>query len=138
LPHASTHFTNLYRKHKVFAVCYSLHYPLLGVGFQRRTLSFLYVPELSPASATIFSQQQLTRTEPQQFSHSPTHSFSPSSSSVNYGWSSPAQSFLASSSVGNHDHIFVLSRLLRILKWGFLFVERRGLTITGHSSSFGE
>jgi hypothetical protein len=45
-----------------------LHRPLQGSGFQRRTFPFLWVPELSPASATSFSQQQLTRTEPQQFS----------------------------------------------------------------------
>jgi hypothetical protein len=43
--------------------------PLLGSGFQRRAFPLLWVPELSPASATSFSQQQLTTTEPQQFSH---------------------------------------------------------------------
>jgi hypothetical protein len=32
---------------------------------------------------------------------------------------------------GPHDHIFVLSRLSRVLKWGLLFDERRGLTATG-------
>jgi hypothetical protein len=41
---------------------------LLGNGFQRRTFPFLWVPELPSASATSFSQQQLTMTEPQQFS----------------------------------------------------------------------
>jgi hypothetical protein len=33
--------------------------PLLGSGFQRRTFPFLWVPEILPASATSFSQQQL-------------------------------------------------------------------------------
>jgi hypothetical protein len=52
------------------------------------------------------------------------------SSPVNCCWSSPAQSFLVSGPV---DHIFVLSKFfLRVLKWGLLFDERRGLT-TGHS-----
>jgi hypothetical protein len=38
---------------------------LLGSGFQRWTFPLLSVPELSPASATSFSQQQLTTTETQ-------------------------------------------------------------------------
>jgi hypothetical protein len=42
--------------------------PLLGNGFQRRTFSFLWVSEQSPASATSFSQQRLTTTEPQLLS----------------------------------------------------------------------
>jgi hypothetical protein len=42
---------------------------LLGSNFQWRTFPFLWVPELSLASATSFSQQQLTTTELQQFSH---------------------------------------------------------------------
>jgi hypothetical protein len=33
---------------------------------------------------------------------------------------------------------FVLSILLRVLKWGLLFYERRGLAITGHSPFTGE
>jgi hypothetical protein len=37
--------------------------PLLGSGFQQRTFSFFCVPERSPASATNFSQQQLTTTK---------------------------------------------------------------------------
>jgi hypothetical protein len=40
-----------YSTHKFF----SLHYPLLGSGFQRRTFLFLCVPELFRASATSFS-----------------------------------------------------------------------------------
>jgi hypothetical protein len=32
---------------------------LLGSGFQQRTVPFLWVPELSPISATSFSQQRL-------------------------------------------------------------------------------
>jgi hypothetical protein len=37
---------------------------------------------------------------------------------------------------GSHDHMFVLSWLLRVLRWG-LFDEKRGVTTTGHSSSTG-
>jgi hypothetical protein len=48
---------------------------------------------------------------------------------------SPAQSFLVSGPVGTHDHIFVLPQILRVLKWGLLFDERRGLTNTGYSIS---
>jgi hypothetical protein len=42
--------------------------PLLGIGFQRRTFPFLWVPELFPASATSFVWQQLTTTEQEQLS----------------------------------------------------------------------
>jgi hypothetical protein len=42
---------------------------LLGSGFQQRTFLFLWIPELSPASVTSFSQQQLTMTKPQQLSN---------------------------------------------------------------------
>jgi hypothetical protein len=57
--------------------------PLLDSGFPRRTFPFLWLPNLSPGSATSFSQQQLSRTEPQQQSshsltdyliHQPTNS----------------------------------------------------------------
>jgi hypothetical protein len=41
--------------------------PLLSSDFNG-DVPFLWVPELSSASATIFSQQQLTTTEPQHFS----------------------------------------------------------------------
>jgi hypothetical protein len=34
---------------------------------------------------------------------------------------------------GTHDDIFVLFRLLRVLKLGLLFDKKRGLTTTGHS-----
>jgi hypothetical protein len=40
---------------------------------------------------------------------------------------------LLSGPVRTHDHIFVLSRLVRVFKWGLLFDERRGLTSTGPS-----
>jgi hypothetical protein len=43
--------------------------PLFGSGFKRRTFPFLWVPEMSPASATSFSKQELTTTEKQQSSH---------------------------------------------------------------------
>jgi hypothetical protein len=42
---------------------------------------------------------------------------------------------LVSGPVGTYDHIFVLSRLLRVLKWDFLFEERRGVTTFDHFSS---
>jgi hypothetical protein len=40
--------------------------------------------------------------------------------------------------IGIYDHIFVHSRLSRVLKRGLLFDERRGLTTTDHSPSIGE
>jgi hypothetical protein len=43
---------------------------LLRSGFQRWIFPFLWVPEWSLASATSFSQQQLTMTGPQQLSNS--------------------------------------------------------------------
>jgi hypothetical protein len=44
--------------------------PLLGNGFQRRTLTFLSFPELSSTSATSFKHQQLTTSEPPESSNS--------------------------------------------------------------------
>jgi hypothetical protein len=42
--------------------------PLLDSSFERRTLSFLWVPERSPVSDTRFyNSKKLTTTEPQQF-----------------------------------------------------------------------
>jgi hypothetical protein len=43
--------------------------PLLGSGFQQRAFPFLWVPKLSPALATSFSQQQLTTPEPKRLSN---------------------------------------------------------------------
>jgi hypothetical protein len=40
--------------------------------------------------------------------------------------------------LGTHEHIFVVSRPLHVLKWGLLFDKRRGLTTTGHFRSTGE
>jgi hypothetical protein len=54
---------------------------------------------------------------------------------VNYCWSSPAKSTLFSGMVGTDDHIFVLSRLLRVLKWCLFFDEMRGVIAIGHSFS---
>jgi hypothetical protein len=51
---------------------------------------------------------------------------------------SPAQSFFVSGPIDTHGHIYVLTRLLHVLKWGLLFDERRGLTTTGHSPAIGE
>jgi hypothetical protein len=42
---------------------------LLGSGFQQPTLRFLWVPKLSPASGTNFSDQQLATFEPQRLSN---------------------------------------------------------------------
>jgi hypothetical protein len=50
-------------------------------------------------------------------------------------WPSPAQSCLVSYPNGTQDHVFVLSRLLRALKWGLLFDERKYVITTGHSTS---
>jgi hypothetical protein len=35
---------------------------------------------------------------------------------------------------GTHDQVSVLSRLVRVLKWGFLFDERRSMTSTDGKS----
>jgi hypothetical protein len=44
-------------------------------------------------------------------------------------WSSSAQSFLVSCTLGTHDHISVCPQDgLRVLKWGILFDEKRGLS----------
>jgi hypothetical protein len=60
------------------------------------------------------------------------------SSPINCCWPSSAQSFLVSVSVEAHGHNFVISRLLRVLKWGLLFDEKWGLSTTDHSPSTGE
>jgi hypothetical protein len=60
------------------------------------------------------------------------------SSPVTCCWPSPAQSILVSGSFGTHDHIFVHSTLLRVLNWGLLFGEGRGMTSTAHSASTRE
>jgi hypothetical protein len=39
---------------------------------------------------------------------------------------------------GTHVHIFVLSKLLRVLKWGIRFDDRRDLITIDHSQSTGE
>jgi hypothetical protein len=44
---------------------------------------------------------------------------------------------LVSAPVRIHYHIFVLSKLLTVLKWGLLFNERRGLTTIGHPLILG-
>jgi hypothetical protein len=41
----------------VFLVNYSLHYPLPGNGFQRRTFPLLWVPELSPCLSYKFLRE---------------------------------------------------------------------------------
>jgi hypothetical protein len=59
-------FTDLCYTHTlVYTVTSSL--PLLGIGFQWRMFPFLWVPYLSPALATSFSQQQLTTSEPSRY-----------------------------------------------------------------------
>jgi hypothetical protein len=47
----------------------SLRQQLLGNSFQQQTFPFLWLPELSLASATSFSQQQFTTPEPQSLSN---------------------------------------------------------------------
>jgi hypothetical protein len=64
---------------------------LLGSGFQQRTSPFFWVPELSPASATNFSQQRLTTSEPQQLSDWPTHQ--PTNSLTPLHWLTSLTSF---------------------------------------------
>jgi hypothetical protein len=49
---------------------------------------------------------------------------------------SPAQSLLVSGSVGIHDHNFVLSRLLHVLKWGLFYDKMRDLTTTCQLRNF--
>jgi hypothetical protein len=56
----------------VFIVTSSL--AVVGSGFQWRTFPFPWISELSPASATTLSQQQLRKTELQPFSNSLTQS----------------------------------------------------------------
>jgi hypothetical protein len=77
--HAHTH-THTHTHTLVSTAISTLSLP--GSGFQHWIISFLWVSQLSPASATSFSQQQLTTTVPQQSSdwltdwltHSLTHS----------------------------------------------------------------
>jgi hypothetical protein len=52
-------------------------------------------------------------------------------------WPSPAQWIFVSGSVGTHDHMFVLSSHLRILKWGLFFDERRGQLLLVTPSYWG-
>jgi hypothetical protein len=46
---------------------------------------------------------------------------------VSFCWSSLAQSILVLNPIGTFDRIFILKKLLRVLKCGILFDERRGL-----------
>jgi hypothetical protein len=55
------HFIVHYYMHEHTRVHVNVSLPLLGSCLQQWTFSFLWVPELSLASATSFSQQQLTR-----------------------------------------------------------------------------
>jgi hypothetical protein len=50
---------------------------------------------------------------------------------------SPAQAIWFKVSLGPITIIVVLSKTLRVLKWGLRFDERKGLTTTGHSPSIG-
>jgi hypothetical protein len=83
----------------VSAVTSSL--PLLSSSFQWRTFLFLCVSGRSPASATGFQKQQLTTTEPQEFSNHLTDSSKTSKNqSQSYGWRFTANQFgLAPSSL---------------------------------------
>jgi hypothetical protein len=69
---------------------------LLGSGFQRRPLPFLWVTELSPTSATSFSQQQITTTKPQRLSNSlkvESH-IATDGQSISKSWCRPPQIFI--------------------------------------------
>jgi hypothetical protein len=111
------HFTGHYYTTRVSTVPCSI--PFLGSGFQQRTFPFLSVPELSPASATSFSQQQLTTTEPQRLSNSlsPLHS----ESKLCYDRRSVGQSVLVSST-----HLEPKTRLLLLSN----SYKRTGLSCT--------
>jgi hypothetical protein len=63
------HTSHLTIGHSKYPQPVSLHWPLLGSGFQRRTLPFLWVLKLSSGSATSSLQQLLTITEPQLLSN---------------------------------------------------------------------
>jgi hypothetical protein len=65
IQYAITLYNSLLHIHTSVQSC--LHLLLLCSGFQWQMFPFLWVPELSPASSTRFSQQQLTMTELQQF-----------------------------------------------------------------------
>jgi hypothetical protein len=54
------------------------------------------------------------------------------SSPVNFCRPLPVQSFLVSGPLGTQDHIFVLPRLLSVLKLGLLFDERRVIRHSQH------
>jgi hypothetical protein len=94
--------------------------PLFGTGFQPRTSLFLWVPELSPASATSFTQQQLTPTAAQRLTKSKSKS--------HCDWRSVGKSWCRAPS-GAHDQIFITIWQLRSCSlWDALSDERMGLS----------
>jgi hypothetical protein len=95
---------------------------LLGTGFQMRTFHILWVPELSPASATNFSQQQLTMTEPQQ-----------SSKQLQYVTTDSQSASLSRCQVqiwGPGPEFCYCQTVVGLLMWGSLSDERMGLSFT--------
>jgi hypothetical protein len=93
---------------------------------------FLWIPELSPATATSFSQQQLTMTVPQRFSNSLTnqlHWISPESESESESFiTTDGQS--ASLSWNKAPDFYYCQTVAGLLMWGALSDERTGLSFT--------
>jgi hypothetical protein len=92
--------------------------PLFGSGSQRRTSPFLWFPELSSASPTTFSQQQLAMTEPQQSSN----------------WlqkrESASLSWCQTPIWGPRQNCCYRQTVAGLLMWGALSDERLGLSFT--------
>jgi hypothetical protein len=65
--------TTLYTHTSVHSQVFTSRYSVAASNGGRSP--FLWIPEMYPVSATSFSQQQLTTTEPQQLSHWLTNSF---------------------------------------------------------------
>jgi hypothetical protein len=88
-----------------------------------------------PVWATNFSQRlNLTST--------PTHSLNSTQLTPIYSFklllTLACTVVLDSNPVRTHDHIFIFYRLVRVLKWGLLIEERKGLTTTGHPPPTGK
>jgi hypothetical protein len=103
---ATLYSTVLHTHTPVATVTSSL--PLRGSGFQHQTFPFLWVPELFPASATSFSQQQLTTTETQRFSKSPT-GWTYSKSKLCYDRRSVSYVLVSSTHLGPKTRFLLLS-----------------------------
>jgi hypothetical protein len=95
--------------------------PLLGSGFQRRTFFFMWVPELSPASAASFNRNDSQRQNP---SSSVTDCNPKSESKLCYDLRSVGQSVLVT-----RPHLGPKTRFLLLSDiYGFVDVGRPSLT----------